>query len=136
MSVEVFINFNGNCRKAVEFYAEVFGLCMPTCMTFGEAPGMQATDEEKDLVLYAELPIMGSNMMFSDCSPKRDFNAGNNISVTISSKDMNEVQTLFNKMKMGGEVEMALQETFWSKCFGTLVDKFGVHWQFSHDGTE
>jgi PhnB protein len=38
MSVDVYINFNGNCREAVEFYAKVFGTEKPQIMTFGEAP--------------------------------------------------------------------------------------------------
>jgi PhnB protein len=38
MSVDVYLNFNGNCREAAEFYAEVFGTEKPQIMTFGEAP--------------------------------------------------------------------------------------------------
>ncbi|MBP2636995.1 MAG: hypothetical protein H6Q72_2902 [Firmicutes bacterium] len=38
MSVDVFLNFNGNCREAVEFYAQVFGTEKPQFMTFGDAP--------------------------------------------------------------------------------------------------
>jgi PhnB protein len=37
----------------------------------------------------------------------------------------------FNALKDGGEVCMELQETFWSKCFGSLTDKFGVNWNIS-----
>ncbi len=33
--MDIFINFNGKCRDAVEFYAEVFGLEKPKMMTFG-----------------------------------------------------------------------------------------------------
>ena len=36
-------------------------------------------------------------------------------------------------MKEGSSVEMDLQETFWSKCYGSLTDKFGIIWQFSRD---
>ena len=32
MSVETYINFNGNCREAVEYYAEVFGTEKPQLM--------------------------------------------------------------------------------------------------------
>lgn len=31
---------------------------------------------------------------------------------------------------------MDLQETFWSKCYGLLTDKFGINWQFSLDSGE
>lgn len=38
MAVEVYINFNGNCRDAVNFYAQVFGAEKPQIMTFGDVP--------------------------------------------------------------------------------------------------
>lgn len=28
---------------------------------------------------------------------------------------------------------MELQETFWSKCYGSVTDKFGIPWQLSYD---
>lgn len=38
MSVEAYVNFNGNCREAVEFYANVFDIEKQQIMTFGEMP--------------------------------------------------------------------------------------------------
>ncbi len=136
MAVDVYINFNGNCREAVEFYAQVFGLEKQQFMLFGDAPpdpNFQLSEEAQKLVMHTYLPIKGTTVMFSDVPPGMPFVAGNNISLVISSKDMDEVKSLFNKMKEGGNVHMELQETFWSKCYGYLTDKFGISWQFSHD---
>jgi len=136
VAVDVFINFNGNCREAVEFYAKVFGTEKQKIMTFGDTPPnpeFPLPEEAKNLVMYTFLNINGSNVMFSDVPPGMPFVAGNNISLTIGSKNMDEIKALFNKMKEGGNVEMELQETFWSKCYGSLTDKFGIPWQFSHD---
>lgn len=38
MAIEAYINFNGNCREAVEFYAEVFGTEEPKSLLFGDVP--------------------------------------------------------------------------------------------------
>ena len=38
MAIHAYINFNGNCREAVEFYAGIFGTEDPQIMTFGEMP--------------------------------------------------------------------------------------------------
>ena len=46
------------------------------------------------------------------------------------------MKSLFHKLKEGGTVGMELQETFWSKCYGSLTDKFGIGWQFSYDNGE
>ncbi len=139
MAVDVYINFNGNCREAVEFYAQVFETEKPQIMTFGDSPPdpkFVLPEEAKNLVMHTRLNINGSNVMFSDVFPGMPFVAGNNISLTIGSKNMDEIKSLFNKIKEGGTVNMDLQETFWSKCYGFVTDKFGIGWQFNYDNCE
>lgn len=139
MAVNVYLNFNGNCREAVEYYAQVFGTEKPQIMTFGEMPpdpNFTLPEEAKHLVMHTRLIISGSNVMFSDVFPGMPFVAGNNISLTIVSTDIDEIKSSFNKLKDGGKVVMELQETFWSKCYGSLTDKFGIEWQFNHDSGE
>ncbi|RCW51943.1 VOC family protein [Paenibacillus prosopidis] len=139
MAVDVYINFNGNCREAVEFYAEVFGTEKPQIMTFGETPpdpNFTLPEEAKNLVMHTRLNISGSNVMFSDTFPGMPFVAGNNVSLVVNSKDMDEIKSLFHKLKEGGKVGMELQETFWSKLYGSVTDKFGIEWQFNHNSEE
>ncbi|MDP4086457.1 MAG: glyoxalase/bleomycin resistance/extradiol dioxygenase family protein [Bacillota bacterium] len=132
MTVNVYVNFNGNCREAVEFYAQVFGSEKPQFMTFGEtSPNL--SEEAKSLVLHTQLNITGSTLMFSDCAPGRPLDIGNNISLTVVSKNMDEIKSYFSQLKEDGNVIMELQETFWSKCYGMLTDKFGINWQLSYE---
>ena len=49
----------------------------------------------------------------------------------FDSLDLEELQGAYDRLKEGGKVLMELQETFWSKAYGYLVDKFGVGWQFN-----
>ena len=139
MAVDVYLNFNGNCREAAEFYAEVFNTEKPEIMTFGESPQSpeyKLPEEAKDLVMHTRLNINGSNVMFSDTFPGSPFIEGNNISLAFVRKNEEEIKSAFNKLKEGGKVGMELQETFWSKCYGSLKDKFGIEWQFSHESAE
>ncbi|MFE0505348.1 VOC family protein [Peribacillus butanolivorans] len=139
MSVDVYINFNGNCREAVEFYAHVFGTETPQIMTFGETPPnpeFPLPDEAKNLVMHTRLNIEGSNVMFSDVFPGMPFVEGNNISLAVVNKNMDEIKSIFNKLKEGGTVVMDLQETFWSKLYGQVTDKFGIIWQLNYDTGE
>ncbi|SEM82830.1 PhnB protein [Paenisporosarcina quisquiliarum] len=136
MAIDVYLTFNGNCRDAAEFYAEVFKTEKPEIMTFGESPqnpDYVLPEEAKDLVLHTRLNINGSNIMFSDTFPGSPFMEGNNISLAFVSKEEDLVKSAFNALKEGGRVSMELQETFWSKCYGSLRDKFGIEWQFSHE---
>ncbi|MDF2663112.1 MAG: glyoxalase [Paenibacillus sp.] len=134
MSVDVYLNFNGNCREAVTYYAQVFGTQKPKMMTFGDAPPnpeYELPEEAKSLIMHSRLSIFGSNVMFSDVFPGMPFVVGNNISLAIVVDDLDALQSAFDKLKEGGNVGMELQETFWSKRYGSLTDKFGVQWQFN-----
>lgn len=139
MALDIYINFNGNCREAVEFYASVFGIEKPKIMTFGDVPpnpNFEHSGDTKNLVMHTRLSINGQNVMFSDVLPDMPFVEGNNISLSYISNNLDEIKSLFNKLKDGGSVDMDLQETFWSKCYGMLKDKFGIQWQFNLDSGE
>lgn len=136
MPVLAYINFNGNCREAVDFYADAFEAEKQKIMTYGDVhqeADFELNEEAKKLVMHTFLDIMGSRIMFSDVPPGMPFIAGNNIALTVVSKDIEEVKNLFDRLKEGGTIIMELQETFWSKCYGYLTDKFGIGWQLSHD---
>lgn len=134
MSVNAYLNFKGNCREAVEFYAEVFGVGKPNIMTYGDAPpnpDHPVPDEAKNWVMHAMLQVNGSPLMFSDVLPDMPLTIGNNISLVVHGKSEEEVRNWFNKLKEGGQVHMELQETFWSKLYGMVTDKFGIGWQLN-----
>jgi len=101
MALDVYLNFNGNCRQAVEFYAEVFDAEKQGIMTFGDAPpspDFNVPEEAKNLVIHTQMKIMGSTVMFSDVFPGMPFTPGNNISLTVVSKDMEETKSLLVKL--------------------------------------
>jgi PhnB protein len=134
MAIDVYINFNGNCREAVEYYADVFEVERPRIMTFGETPAdpnYPLPEEAKGLVMHTRLDLFGSRVMFSDVFPGMPYVAGNNISLSVVIDDVDRIKSLYHKLKDGGKVGMELQETFWSKCYGSLTDRFGIEWQFN-----
>src|SRR5690606_25582643 len=100
-------NFDGNAREAAEFYAEAFGTEKPQFMTFGEAPSdpnFQLPPEAKDRIMHASLRISGSNLMFSDTFPGFPYTVGNHMNIALVSKDLDEIQRAFNRLKEGGKV--------------------------------
>lgn len=133
MSVEVYIYFNGNCREAVKFYAGVFRTHLQKILTYGEAPNpaFPMPEDAKNRVLHTLLEINGSKIMFSDCMPDMEYIAGNNMSVMLNYKDAEELKAVFARLAEGGEVYMEPQQTFFSKCYAHLEDKFGIIWQLN-----
>ncbi|MBD8025393.1 VOC family protein [Ureibacillus sp. Re31] len=139
MAIQLYFVFNGNCREAVEYYAKVFKTEEPNIMSFGDAPpnpNHPIPEEAKHLVMHANLEIAGSKVMFSDTWPGTPFTVGNNITVAVVTKDETLIRSSFEGLKEGGKVNMELQETFWSKCYGQVVDKFGIEWQLSLESEE
>ncbi len=139
MSVHAYINFDGNCSEAVEFYRQVFGTETPEVMTYGDAPPdpeFPVQDEHKHLVLHTSLDIFGTTVMFSDLLPGELLVKGNSISLAIMMHKIDDVKLVFDKLKEGGSIEMDLQETFFSKLYGSIKDKYGIIWHIMYDDGE
>lgn len=136
IGINVYVTFNGNCRQAVEFYADVFNTEKPEFMTFGDSPQnpeYPLPEEAKDLIMHTRLTIKNDVIMFSDTFPGSPVIVGNNISLAFISDDTNELTSSFEKLKQDGYVSMELQETFFSKYYGKVKDQFGIEWQVSHE---
>ena len=133
MDVQPYIRFNGTCREAVEYYAEVFGGDAPRFMTYGEIPGMPVPEDRAGLILHVTLEIFGQLFRFSDATPDQPTALGGNITLLLAMDDEAQLRRIFTRMKADGATDvMDLQETFFSKCYGSLTDRYGTGWQFSH----
>lgn len=130
-SINVYLNFDGNCREAMQFYAKCLDAELQL-MTFAEAP-FDAPKEAKDRILHAKLTKGPVVLMASDTMPGMAHHPGNNFSVSIDCDNAQEVDKLFAAIGDKGKVTMPVQHTFWNAHFGMVVDKFGVAWMFHYD---
>ncbi|MCL2060695.1 MAG: VOC family protein [Oscillospiraceae bacterium] len=131
LQVEMFINFNGNCREAVEFYAKAFNSEVKNLMTYGDAPpdpNYTVPEADKGRIMYAGIPYGGITIMFMDYPSDSQIEIGGNIHPSISVDSKDEVTRLFNELKTGGEVQVELAPMFFSEWYGMVKDKFGVTW--------
>lgn len=132
MTFSAYLNFSGNCREALTFYAKVFDKEMPQFSTYSDVPpdlDFPVSDELQNLVMYSYMDIGGTNVMFSDIPPEYEFVVGNNITLVFGSKNKEEIQTVYDRLCDGGTIACALQETFYAALYAMVVDKFGVTWQ-------
>lgn len=133
MALSVYLNFSGNCREAVHFYAEVFETRPGEIMTYGQMPDdeeFHVPEEMKDQILHTHLDIMGTMIMCSDVLPGlgRPLAVGNQVSLVVVTRDRAEIERLYQRLGAGGTIEMPLQETFFSGAYASLTDRFGVSW--------
>lgn len=135
-TINPYLNFNGNCEAAMEFYRSVFGGEFTTFSRFSDMDsGMPVPDNEKNNILHASLPIGDKYvLMASDCpSSFGGVIQGNALSISIGAGSEDETTHIFNGLSDGGTVKMPLQKTFWGAFFGMFVDKFGVNWMVNYD---
>ena len=133
---QLFINFNGECREAVEFYSKLFKSDVVNLMTYADMtpdPNFTVTEADKDKIMYCSIQIFGCTVMFCDVPTGSPFIKGSNFNPTIVTKDMDEIRRMFDELREGGVVSMELQKTFWSDLYGMLTDKYGIIWGLSHD---
>jgi len=121
-----YVSFQDNARQAMEFYKDVFGGTL-TISTFGEygdptAPGA-------DGIMHAQLETdNGFTLMASDTPPGMSRNPGDNISISLSGDDEQELRGYWDKLSSGGNITMPLEKQMWGDFFGSCVDRFGVSW--------
>ena len=128
MKVNPYLAFDGTCAQAFKFYETALGGKIAMMMTIGKSPmAAQATPETKDRIMHAALEAGGVTIMGAD-APAGMFSKPQGFSVSVNTDDEAEAERVFKNLSDGATVRMALQETFWAKRFGMLIDKFGIPW--------
>ena len=135
MTLSIYLTFDGNCREAFEFYRSVFGGEFQTMSTFADGPqGMPVSNDDKDKIMHASLPIGTSVLMGSDQSDQSPpFVSGSNFSVSVDAESRAHSDELLENLATGGVVTMPMEETFWGAYFGMCTDRFGINWMVVHE---
>jgi PhnB protein len=122
-----YISFRDNARQAMEFYRDVFGGNL-SVNTFGESGDAQGTPEA-DKIMHAQLETdRGFTLMASDTPAEMPYNPGNNISISLSGDDADDLRGYWAKLSDGGTVTMPLEKQIWGDEFGMCQDRFGIPW--------
>jgi PhnB protein len=122
-----YISFRDNARQAMEFYRDVFGGNL-SVNTFGESGAPQGTPEA-DRIMHAQLETdRGFTLMASDTPAEMPYNPGNNISISLSGDDADDLRGYWEKLSDGGTVTMPLEKQMWGDEFGMCQDRFGIPW--------
>ena len=78
-------------------------------------------------IMHARMNVAGIKLMGSDSMPGQ-YRAPVGIQLSLDLTDPAEAERIFNALKEGGTVTMALEKTFWAQRFGMLTDRFGIPW--------
>lgn len=133
MKVNTYLNFPGTCEQAMSFYEQHLGAKVLAKMHFADMnpkdlpPGLN-----RDGILHARFTIGETVMMASDGPPER-VQPMRSAYITLSVDSNEEAERIYAALTDGGEVFMALGETFFAHRFGQFRDKFGINWMVIHE---
>ena len=145
MKVHIYLNFDGNCAEAFDFYKSVFGGEFKSKMMFGDMParnGEETTniDEEyKSRIMHMSLALGDNNIDLMGCDimpgqEKKKHTIGSNMHISLLPASKEQADTLFDALKdNGGTVEIAMKDEFWGAYYGMCTDRFGVQWMINYD---
>jgi len=136
--INTYLNFNGNCEEAFNFYRTVFGGEFSSKMRFSEmpseTPGMSLSEADKNRIMHIGLPLGKNNVLMGCDQPEaHEAASGTNFHLSIDTDTKSEADKVFKALSAGGKVTMPLDNTFWGSYFGMLTDKFGIRWMVSYD---
>lgn len=124
--LNAYLNFRNNTREAMEFYKSVFGgnLTLNTFADLGQPDSPVA-----DKIMHALLETdSGFAVMASDTPPGVEHHPGDNIAVSLSGDDADDLRRYWEKLSGGGTVTIPLEKQMWGDEFGACVDQFGIPW--------
>lgn len=105
--------FDNNASEAATFYTGLF-------------KDAAITDSNPIVTMFR---IGDKTFMCLNGGPKFSFTPS--ISFFVYCKNVEETNTLWNKLIQGGSVMMDINQYPWSERYGWLIDKYGLTWQIS-----
>ena len=122
-----YLVFSGNCKEAMELYANVLNGDITAITTFEKSP-IDVPPEFNNRIFDCELKAGNFRFKASDDLPNHSVKSGSNFSLFLSFADKKEKETVFNKLSQGGNVLFPLDDNF-----GMLRDRFGIQWMIVND---
>ncbi len=136
MKISPYLIFNGNAEEAANFYAEVMDGTLENLTRFNQFPPnpeWSVPAEYGNLIGHCcitskEFP--GGTMSIADTLPSDPRSTGNGgVMLTLSTQTEQQAEKLFGRLSAGAQkINCPMQEVFYAKRYGELVDKFGIWW--------
>ncbi len=132
MTLHHYINFNGNCKKAMEYYNEVFKgqLLFQTIAEAGMSKECMHLPEH--FIMHSSIVTPSVMLFASDMSMPDKAITGNQVCIMVNCDNEQEVDNFFNHLSAHGEVMQAPAPAFWGSYFAAFCDQFGIRWMIQY----
>lgn len=137
VTINPYINFNGNAEEAFVFYQSVFGGECTGIIRFKDMASAEfpVPENEANKIMRIALPI-GKNVLMANDIPEimgRVNENENRSKIAVSAESKEEAERIFNGLSVGGTVEMPMAESPWGTFFAMFRDKYGIEWTVEFD---
>ena len=133
MDIATYLFFDGQCEEAFKLYEKLLGGRIVAMLRYEEMPpDAPRPSGDPRRIMHARLETGGRTLMGSD-APTEHRRAPQGFRVSISVDDPAEAERIFRELSDGGSIAMPMGETFWSRRFGMLQDRFGTPWMVNCD---
>ncbi len=140
MKITSYLVFNGRAEEAAHFYAGLLGGKLENLWRFNQMPpdaGFPPIPEgDGEKIMHCCIFFPGGSMALADTLPsdKRDFGNGGHM-LTLVCDSIEQAETTFAKLSDGAQkIPCAMQEVFYAKRYGEVIDRFGVLWGIMFEG--
>jgi PhnB protein len=138
-----YLNFNGQCEEAFNFYSEIFQKPIQSIYKFKDMPQdptMTISSGDGEKVMHASLQLNENTiLMGSDCleSFGQKAVAGNNSYIMIDTDSGEEANRIYHALTVNAMIiEMPLGEQFWAELYASFQDQFGIMWMIHFEGNK
>ena len=110
--LNTYLNFGGNCERAFRFYELHLGGEITMLMRRAEQPDQTDTWAGwEQSIQYAIMKIGETELMGADVAPER-FQPMRSVYLSLTVNSANEAERIYTLLSDGGQVFMAMEETF------------------------
>jgi PhnB protein len=125
------LHFDGRAEEALAFYERALGAKLDAKTRYADCPDPVPPEHMPpgglQKLIHARLRLGEAVLMMGDGAP-REGGGFRGFSLTLQYSAEANARSAFGALADGGQVLMPIGPTFFSPCYGILVDRFGVQW--------
>lgn len=131
MKASINLSFNGNCAEAIRFYEQHLPGKVLFELTWGDSPLAKDAPPAwhakicHSTLIAGDITLHGVDVLPGTYEPPRGF------AFVLGIEDIDEADRLYRVFGENGAVHVPLQETFWARRYGKVVDRFGIPWEIN-----
>lgn len=142
--VHAYLNFNGDCKAAFDFYQKVFKTESSGTYLFDDMPAdpnfPPLPEDAKGKVMHTSIRINPDCMLMGSDVVEgfgHKLTNGNSTYIMLDVESPEEAKELFAALSEGAkQIEMPLEETFFAELYSSFQDKFGIQWMIHFEGNK